>query len=116
MNLTIGAAVVAIAALTAPALAQTAAVPAAPAAAAKPQGVRIACKQEAVTGSFTRKARQCRHAVGGPKREAAASAKKPQNTAPAQAGPAAAATAPAPASTPSQPGDIDAAASTTKGL
>ncbi len=56
MKFTIGVAFVALASLAAPAMAQTAA----PTAAATPKAARMQCKQEAVTGSFTRKVRQCR--------------------------------------------------------
>lgn len=104
MKFMIGAALVAFAAVSAPAIAQTAAP-----ADAKPKGVRMACKQEAVTGSFTRKARQCRHAVGAPKRDAAAAKAAP--TAPTTpTAPAQPATATAPATPPAAPAtDVDPA-------
>lgn len=110
MKLIVGGALVALAAFTAPAMAQTAAVPAAAPADAKPKGVRYACKQEAVTGSFTRKARQCRHAVGAPARDTAAAQKPAQ---PAAAQPATA----APATPPAAPAaDVEPAANDATGL
>lgn len=113
MKSIVGGALVALAAFTAPALAQTPAAAATEAAApadAKAKGVRYACKQEAVTGSFTRKARQCRHAVGAPKRDTAAAQKPAQPTA---AQPAAA----APATPPAGPSaDVEPAANNATGL
>lgn len=83
MKFLVGVALVALGGIAMPAAAQSTATD------AKPAGVRMQCKQEAVTGSFTRKARQCRHAIGAPSREAAA-AKKPAPAAqPATAVPAA---------------------------
>lgn len=58
MRFSLGVALVALAGLAAPALAQSA-----PASPEVRKVTRMACKNEAVTGSFTRKARQCRHAV-----------------------------------------------------
>lgn len=106
MKFTIGVAFIALASLGAAAIAQTPP-------AAKPRAARMECKQEAVTGSFTRKVRQCR--------TVRAAAAKPAQPAPATAAvtTAPASTPPAPtlpSSTPSQPGDVDGSASETKGL
>lgn len=80
MRFFVGVALVALAGLNAPVMAQSGD--------AKPKGVRMACKNEAVTGSFTRKARQCRHAVGAPSREDA-KAKSQHSAAHTQPAPAA---------------------------
>lgn len=58
MKLSVSVALVALAGLSVPAMAQSA-----PASPEVKKVTRMACKNEAVTGSFTRKARQCRHAV-----------------------------------------------------
>lgn len=58
MKLSVSVALVALAGLSVPAMAQSA-----PPSPEVKKVTRMACKNEAVTGSFTRKARQCRHAV-----------------------------------------------------
>lgn len=87
MKLSVSVALVALVGLSAPALAQSA-----PASPDLKTVTRMACKNEAVTGSFTRKARQCRHAV------TTAVAAKPKAQAQPAPAPAAAATAAPPAS------------------
>lgn len=95
MKVLVGVAAAALAILTAPAMAQSTSGD------SKAKGVRMACKQEAVTGSFTRKARQCRHAVGAPGRdEAKAKAQHAGHAQPAAAAPAVPATPASAAATP----------------
>jgi len=94
MKFMVGVALVALAGLTAPVMAQSADT--------KPKKVRMACKEEAVTGSFTRKAKQCRTAVNVTERKEAPKAAATVTTAPA----------PAPATTPPQAA-TDAAAGET---
>ncbi|MFC3712122.1 hypothetical protein ACFOMD_06055 [Sphingoaurantiacus capsulatus] len=86
MKFMVGAALIALAGLSAPAMAQSGET--------KPKKVRMACKEEAVTGSFTRKAKQCRTAVNVTERKEAPKAQAATTPVPASQ--------PAPATTPPQ--------------